>query len=70
MGTDNLPTTFAGPPSKLQCDTLVIERDDIGDRPDITTNASPEKVNTTTTKGDETVFMFAAENDHDGRCTI
>lgn len=70
MGTDNLPTTFAGPPSKLQCDTLVIERDDIGDRPDITTNASPEKANTTTTKGDETVFMFAAENDHDGRCTI
>ena len=70
MGTDNLPTTFAGPPSKLQCDTLVIERDDIGDRPDISTNASPAKVNTTTTKGDETVFMFAAENDHDGRCTI
>ena len=71
MGTVNLPTTFAGPPSKLYFpsadDKIIIERDDKNTRPDISDNAAPQQ--STGITGSQTVFVFTAENDHDGKCT-
>lgn len=79
IGTSNLPNIFGGTTLDLSYEesgededgnsTVVytnIERDDIEDRPDITDNASPapRKEN----NEDRTLFLFSAENDHDGRC--
>ena len=70
MGTVNLPTTFAGPPSKLYFpsadDKITIERSDKKDRP-ISDNAAPQTSKGIT--GSQTLFIFTAENDHDGKCT-
>jgi len=70
MGTVNLPTTFAGPPSKLYFpsadDKITIQRSDKNDRP-ITDNAAPQESAGIT--GSQTLFIFTAENDHDGKCT-
>ena len=79
IGTDNLPNIFGGTTLDLSYQesgededgnsTVVytsIQRDDIKDRPDITDNASPAPRGDN--NEDRTLFLFSAENDHDGRC--
>ena len=75
LGTENLPTTFGGSTAELtfidsstETPTTFI-RDDIGDRPDITENASPQPKKSVTEATDVTVYLFSAENDHDGKCS-
>ena len=46
-----------------------IDRDDLEERPDIRTNALPAKTGIGSTYGNQTIFLFSAENDHDGRCS-
>ena len=71
MGSKNLPTTFAGPPSVLAYPSAdeaeVIQRDDRNTRNDITDNAAPQPRSGPT--DNPVVYMFTAENDHDGKCT-
>ena len=81
MGSQNLPTMFGGTSFDISYEEVSvdedtgeeivvyksIERDDKEDRPDITTNAKPES--RTSSGDDAVVFLFSAENDHDGRCS-
>ena len=75
LGTKNLPTTFGGSTAELTLIDSSTEnpttfiRDDIGDRPDIRENASPQPKETVTEATDVTVYLFSAENDHDGKCS-
>ena len=73
LGTENLPTTFGGSTAELSLidpDTqqvTTIERDD-KDR-DITDNASPEPKESALETTNPVVYLFTAENDHDGKCS-
>ena len=75
LGTENLPTTFGGSTAELSLidpDTkqvTTLERDDKDDRPDITDNASPQPKKSALETTNPVVYLFTAENDHDGKCT-
>ena len=75
VGTENLPTTFAGSSGELAYrnsngDIVDIDRDDKGDRSNIKDDASPApKVTAHSKNTNTTVYLFSAENDHDGRCS-
>jgi hypothetical protein len=79
LGSENLPSIFGGTTLDLSYQEVSededgnevieyknVERDDIEDRPDITENASP--VPRVDSGEDKILFLFSAENDHDGRC--
>jgi len=73
FGTKNLPDTFAGSSGELVYKEDGVrknrQRDDKSDRPDITDDAKPEKRQTVTQSSNTEVYLFTAENDHDGRCS-
>jgi hypothetical protein len=75
LGTKNLPTTFGGSTAELSLidpDTkqvTTLERDDKDDRPDISDNASPQPKKGVLETTNSVVYLFTAENDHDGKCT-
>ena len=79
MGSKNLPSIFGGTTLELSYQEVTedeegneviqyknIERDDIATRSDITENALP--ASRVESGEDKIVFLFSAENDHDGRC--
>jgi len=75
LGTENLPTTFGGSTAELSLidpDTkqvTTLERDDKDVRPDISDNASPEPKKSALEETNPIVYLFTAENDHDGKCS-
>ena len=76
MGTKNLPSTFAGASAELlyidpsSGEIKEFDRDDIEERPKITDDAKPQTVSgDPLEKSQTTVYLFSAENDHDGRCS-
>tara|TARA_R110000851_G_scaffold68843_2_gene154508 strand:- start:291 stop:2888 length:2598 start_codon:yes stop_codon:yes gene_type:complete len=75
LGTENLPTTFGGSTAELSLinpDTqqvITLERDDKDVRPDISDNASPEPKKGVLEETNPIVYLFTAENDHDGKCS-
>ena len=75
LGTENLPTTFGGSTAELSLidpDTqqvTTLERDDKDVRPDISDNASPEPKKGVLEETNPIVYLFTAENDHDGKCS-
>ena len=76
MGSKNLPTTFGGSKTELSLidpDTqqvTTLERDDIDVRPIISDNANPEEKKDVIEETQSIVYLFTAENDHDGKCSI
>jgi len=76
VGTENLPTTFCGSTLDISYQNLVgeyipIERDDIDIRSCILTNAPSKSQDISgglSGEADNVVYLFSAENDHDGRC--
>jgi len=46
-----------------------LERDDKDVRPDISDNASPEPKKSALEETNPIVYLFTAENDHDGKCS-
>ena len=75
LGTDNLPTTFGGGTAELTYidpDTnqpTSFVRDDKDERDDITENAKPAPEKGVLESSNTTVYLFTAENDHDGKCS-
>jgi len=84
MGTKNLPIPFGGSTldisytetveneddtEKDEIEFVSIDRDDSDVRPDITTNAAPITGKLGATASNQTIYLFSAENDHDGRCS-
>jgi hypothetical protein len=75
LGTKNLPTTFGGSTAELSLidpDTqqvTTLERDDKDTRPDISDNASPKAKKSVLEETNPIVYLFTAENDHDGKCS-
>ena len=76
FGTENLPDPFCGSASQLfyfEVDDktgkslpVIIEREDKEERPNILDPAKPQSRK----EEENTVYMFSAENDHDGRCAL
>ena len=74
FGTDNLPIPLCGSSGDMFYYTIdgekkiptVIERDDLKSRPNILDPANPQPRE----KESKVVYIFSAENDHDGRCAL